>query len=130
MLRVKLLDQALVAGVGNIYASEALFRAGVSPRLAARRLKPAQIVRLAAAIRGVLGEAIAAGSTIPLDFTGAAGRDRLFYYGSAETGAEFRTENLLVYDRAGRECSMCATLIRRTVQAARSTFFCPRCQRA
>jgi len=128
-IKVKLLDQSLVAGVGNIYASEALFRAGLSPRRAARRLRRDEIRRLHAAIRSVLAEAIACGSTIPLDFAGGRNGDRLFYFGRAAGAADSYTERLLVYDRAGRPCSECATPIRRIVQAARSTFFCPRCQR-
>lgn len=127
-IKVKLLDQTLVAGVGNIYASEALFRAGISPRRAANRLKRDQIARLRDTIRDVLREAIKCGSTIPLDF--AAGRDGLFYYGAAtESGSPFYEERLLVYDRAGKSCSRCETPIRQFVQAARSTYFCPKCQR-
>jgi formamidopyrimidine-DNA glycosylase len=126
-VKVKLLDQTMVAGVGNIYASEALFRAGISPRRAARRVKPAALARLRDEIRAVLGEAIACGSTIPLDF--AAGKNGLFYYGSTDGGANFYDERLRVYDRAGQPCVACGTAIRQFVQAARSTYFCPRCQR-
>jgi formamidopyrimidine-DNA glycosylase len=126
-VKVKLLDQSLVAGIGNIYASEALFRAGISPRLPARRLKPDQISRLWRAIRKVLAEAIGWGSTVRLDYPGTVRRDRLFYYGSGE--GEFSTERLLVYDRAGQPCSRCGALIKRAVQAARSTYYCPVCQR-
>ena len=128
-IKVKLLDQSLVAGIGNIYASEALFRAGISPRRAARRLKPKEIHRLWRAIRVVLREAIACGSTLPLDWDGAAGRDGLFYYGRATDAPDFYEERLRVYDRCGRPCSRCTTPIRRLVQAARSTFYCPKCQR-
>ena len=125
-IKVKLLDQSLVAGVGNIYASEALFRAGISPKLAARRLKADQIVRLWRAIREVLAEAIGWGSTIRLDYPGIAGRDRLFYYGSEE--GEFSTERLRVYDRADQPCGRCGSAIARIIQAARSTYYCPGCQ--
>lgn len=128
-IKVKLLDQTLVAGVGNIYASEALFRAGISPRLSAAKLTGAQIVRLRRAIREVLAAAIRRGSTLPLDFAGAEGRDGLFYYGSASGGADYSSERLLVYDRLGRPCGKCGAGIRRLVQAARSTYYCPRCQR-
>lgn len=128
-IKVKLLDQSLVAGIGNIYASEALFRAGVSPRRAARRVKPDQAARLHAAIREVLAEAIECGSTIPLDFAGAGKRDGLFYYGAVEGESRFYQERLRVYDRAGQPCVKCAAPIKRLVQAARSTFFCPQCQR-
>jgi formamidopyrimidine-DNA glycosylase len=128
-VKVKLLDQRLVAGIGNIYASEALFRAGISPRLSARRLKEAQIVRLWRAIRDVLAEAIEWGSTIRLDFSGTRGRDRLFYFGREAEAGSFRTERLLVYDRAGQPCSRCGATLKRLVQAARSTYYCPVCQR-
>jgi formamidopyrimidine-DNA glycosylase len=128
-IKIKLLDQSLVAGVGNIYASEALFRAGLSPRRAACRLRRDEVGLLHAAIRAVLAEAIACGSTIPLDFAGGRTGDRLFYFGRAADASDYHTERLLVYDRAGRPCSDCATPIRRIVQAARSTYFCPRCQK-
>jgi formamidopyrimidine-DNA glycosylase len=128
-IKVKLLDQSLVAGIGNIYASEALFRAGVSPRRTARRVKPAEVARLHAAIREVLAEAIESGSTIPLDFVGAGKRDGLFYYGAVEGNSAFYQERLRVYDRAGQPCVNCAAPIRRLVQAARSTFYCPGCQK-
>lgn len=128
-IKVKLLDQSLVAGIGNIYASEALFRAGVSPRRAARRVKTEEVTRLHAAIREVLAEAIACGSTIPLDFAGAGKSNGLFYYGAVEGNSQFYQERLQVYDRAGKPCVKCATPIKRVVQAARSTFYCPQCQR-
>ena len=127
-IKVKLLDQSLVAGIGNIYASEALFRAGISPRRAAKRLRAEEVARLHTAIREVLTEAITCGSTIPLDFAGAGQRDGLFYYGAVAGESQFYQERLRVYDRAGRGCVKCAAPIRRLVQAARSTFFCPRCQ--
>lgn len=128
-IKVKLLDQSLVAGIGNIYASEALFRAGISPRKAAHRLKKAQVGRLHATIQEVLREAIDCGSTIPLDFAGTAKRNGLFYYGQIEGDSAYYQERLLVYDRADTPCTRCRTPIRRIVQAARSTYFCPTCQR-
>jgi formamidopyrimidine-DNA glycosylase len=128
-IKVKLLDQSLVAGIGNIYASEALFRAGVSPRRAARRVKAAEVARLHAAIREVLAEAIECGSTIPMDFAGGGKRDGLFYYGAVEGNSAFYQERLRVYDRSGKPCVKCAAPIQRLVQAARSTFYCPQCQR-
>ena len=124
-IKVKLLDQSLVAGIGNIYASEALFRAGVSPRRSARSLKAEAVARLHAAIREVLAEAVECGSTIPLDFAGRSKRDGLFYYGAVEGSAAFYQERLRVYDRGGQPCVKCAAPIRRLVQAARSTYFCP-----
>ena len=126
-IKVKLLDQACLAGVGNIYASESLFRAGISPRHGAKSLRPGQVAKLHAAIREVLTEAIAFGSTVPLDWSGKESGDGLFYYGATESGSY--EERLLVYDREGEPCVRCATAIRRIVQAARSTFYCPKCQK-
>jgi formamidopyrimidine-DNA glycosylase len=127
-IKVKLLDQTLVAGIGNIYASESLFRACISPRLAARRLAPAQVRSLWRTIREVLSEAIAWGSTVPLSFGDGGARDGLFYFGQADGTTAYYHERLLVYDRAGQPCVVCGAPIRRFVQAARSTFQCPRCQ--
>jgi len=127
-VKVKLLDQSLVAGVGNIYASEALFRARISPKLAANRLTFAQTKKLHATIRAVLTEAIRFGSTVPVNFTGGKS-DGLFYFGRAADAPDFYEERLRVYDRAGKPCTHCGSPIKRIVQAARSTFFCPRCQK-
>jgi formamidopyrimidine-DNA glycosylase len=127
-IKVKLLDQRLLAGVGNIYASEALFSARVSPLKPARRLIRAEVERLRRAIREVLQEAIDFGSTVPLDWPRGARRDGLFYYGRSEDAADYYAERLRVYDREGQPCPNCGTPIRRIVQAARSTYFCPSCQ--
>jgi formamidopyrimidine-DNA glycosylase len=126
-IKVKLLDQSLVAGVGNIYASEALFRAKISPKLAAKKLTFAQIKKLRRAIREVLVEAIAGGSTVQLNFTGGKS-DGLFYFGRAAEAPDYYEERLRVYDRAGKPCVNCRRPIKRIVQAARSTFYCPHCQ--
>ncbi|HEY5040858.1 MAG TPA: bifunctional DNA-formamidopyrimidine glycosylase/DNA-(apurinic or apyrimidinic site) lyase [Verrucomicrobiae bacterium] len=126
-VKVKLLDQSLVAGVGNIYASEALFRSGISPKLAADKLSPAQTKKLWRAIREVLAGAIAGGSTVPLNFAGGKS-DGLFYFGRAPGTPDFYEERLDVYDRAGKPCVCCHRPIKRIVQAARSTFYCPHCQ--
>ena len=128
-VKVKLLDQSLIAGVGNIYASEALFRAGISPRRAARKLSPGGAKKLLAAIRTVMQEAIDCGSTIPLNFSGGKKTDGLFYFGRAAGAADYYTERLRVYDRAGQPCENCGFPIKRIVQAARSTFFCLHCQK-
>jgi formamidopyrimidine-DNA glycosylase len=127
-IKIKLLDQSVVAGVGNIYASEALFRARISPKLSAARLTFAQVKKLRQAIREVLAEAIEFGSTVPINLSGAKS-DGLFYFGRTPGAPEFYTERLRVYDRAGEPCVRCGTPIRRIVQAARSTFFCPQCQK-
>ena len=128
-IKIKLLDQTLVAGIGNIYASEALFRARISPRLPARRLAGSQVARLWRAIRTVLAEAIECGSTVPLSFDGSR-PDGLFYFGRVAGVPDYYEERLRVYDRAGRPCPDCGGLIKRIRQAARSTFYCPHCQRA
>jgi formamidopyrimidine-DNA glycosylase len=127
-IKVKLLDQSVVAGVGNIYASEALFRARISPKKAANQLKQQRIKALRGAIREVLTEAIEFGSTVPVNFDGAKS-DGLFYFGRAPGAPDYYEERLRVYDRAGKPCPECGTPIRRIVQAARSTFFCPTCQK-
>ncbi|HZV36652.1 MAG TPA: bifunctional DNA-formamidopyrimidine glycosylase/DNA-(apurinic or apyrimidinic site) lyase [Verrucomicrobiae bacterium] len=128
-IKVKLLDQMLVAGIGNIYASEALFRAGISPRIPARKLTPAQVKTLHGAIRQVLTRAIRLGGSIPLDFSGEEPEnDGLFYYGSAGNQRRKFEERFWVYDRADKPCLECGRTLRRIVQGARSTFYCPGCQ--
>ena len=127
-IKPKLLDQSLLAGVGNIYASEALYRARISPRKMGRRLSVAHCDGLAEAIREVLAEAIECGSTVTLDFAGQGVGDGLFYYGSAPN-ADGYEEHLRVYDREGEPCERCEVPIQKIVQAARSTYFCPACQR-
>jgi formamidopyrimidine-DNA glycosylase len=129
VIKIKLLDQSLVAGVGNIYASEALFRARISPKLAADRLTFAQVKKLWRAIREVLAGAINGGSTVPLNFTGGKS-DGLFYFGRVPGTPDFYEERLRAYDRAGKPCQNCRRPIKRIVQAARSTFYCPCCQNA
>lgn len=128
-IKIKLLDQTLVAGVGNIYASEALFQAGISPSLPARRLSLWQVSKLRLALREVLARAIECGSTVPLNCEGSGGNDGLFYFGRAPSAPDFYQERLQVYGRANHPCPNCGSKIRRIVQAARSTFFCPKCQR-
>jgi formamidopyrimidine-DNA glycosylase len=126
-IKVKLLDQSLIAGVGNIYASEALYRARISPKLASNRLTPAQAKTLLRAIRDVLNDAIKFGSTVPLK-TMSGKSDALFYFDDGGEG--HYQERLRVYDRAGKAClNKCGFKIERITQAARSTYFCPHCQR-
>jgi formamidopyrimidine-DNA glycosylase len=128
-IKIKLLDQQLVAGIGNIYASEALFRAGIAPQLPARRLQPPQVTRLWRAIRDTLRDAIERGSTVPLNYSGPGKSDGLFYFGSAPGTPDFYEERLRVYDRANKPCRRCKSPIKRIVQGARSTFYCPNCQK-
>lgn len=111
-----LLDQRIVAGLGNIYACEALHRAGIHPRRAAGRLSRVRIERLVTAIRAVIAEAIDAGGSTLRDYARPDGE--LGYF-----AAQFQ-----VYDREGSACG-CGAPVRRIVQGGRSTFYCPRCQR-
>jgi formamidopyrimidine-DNA glycosylase len=112
-----LLDQRVLAGVGNIYASEALHRAGIHPRTRADRLSSPMILGLHGAIRAVLREAIRSKGTTVLTYAASDG----------ESGAFQR--RLRVYDRAEEICPRCGGVVRRIVQGQRSTYFCPRCQR-
>jgi formamidopyrimidine-DNA glycosylase len=112
-----IMDAGVVAGVGNIYANEALLRAGIDPRRAAGRISAARYERLAAAIRAVLQEAIAQGGTTLRDF----------YHGTGEPGY-FRIR-LAVYGREGEPCVRCGRPIRCVRQAQRSTYYCGHCQR-
>ena len=127
-VKVKLLDQSLIAGVGNIYASEALFRAKISPCRAANKISLGRAEKLLSAIRDVMQEAIDCGSTIPLNFTGRKANS-LFYFGRATGALDYYEERLQVYDRAKKPCANCNFPIKRIIQAARSTFFCPQCQK-
>ena len=114
-----LLDQRIVAGLGNIYVSEALHRAGISPIKPAGKIPRRKFEPLVAAIRDVLEEAIEAGGSSISDYAGADGALGYFQH-------RFR-----VYDREGEPCPTpgCEGVVRRTVQAGRSTFHCPVCQR-
>ncbi len=116
-IKSALCDQRVVAGIGNIYASEALFRAGISPRRKCATVHGERAVRLAAAVREVLNDAIAAGGSSLRDYVQASG----------EIG--FFQERFQVYDRAGKPCSHCRRPIRRLVQSGRSTFYCASCQK-
>jgi formamidopyrimidine-DNA glycosylase len=111
------MDSRIVAGVGNIYASEALFRAGIRPSLAAGRVSRARMEALVAGIRDVLTEAIGAGGTTLRDYVDAAGMPGYF------------SQRLFVYERDGKPCRRCKTPIRQFMQGSRSTYWCPRCQR-
>ncbi len=116
-IKAFIMDSRIVAGVGNIYASEALFRAGIRPRLAAGRVSRARMESLVTAIRDVLNEAIGAGGTTLRDYVDAAGMPG--YFG----------QRLFVYERTGKPCRRCKTPIRQFTQGQRSTYWCPHCQR-
>jgi formamidopyrimidine-DNA glycosylase len=117
-LKQLLLDQTRILGLGNIYASEALFLARINPLKSADSLSKVRALRLHQAIRDILEEAIAAGSTLRIDLTDGDSS----YIGTSERFWR-------VYERAGEPCVNCGTRIRRVVQGGRSTYYCPRCQR-
>lgn len=116
-VKAVLLSGKAVVGAGNIYACEALFAAGVDPRLRADRISLPRAARLLAALRAVLSRAIAAGGTTLRDYRNADGDS-----GSFQNEAQ-------VYGRAGLPCVDCGSAIRRVVQGQRATYFCPQCQR-
>ncbi len=112
-----LMDARTVVGVGNIYASEALFRAGIDPCRAAGKVSRTAWKRLVAAVRAVLAEAIAAGGTTIRDFANSAGEPGYFRI------------NLKVYGRAGEPCVTCNTPVSQVRLGQRSTYFCANCQK-
>ncbi len=112
-----IMNSRLVVGVGNIYASEALFRAHLRPTRAAGRLSRAQAAALAASIREVLAEAIAIGGTTLRDYVNADGVPGYF------------RQQLFVYERDGEPCRVCGSQVKQIQQGRRSTYFCPHCQR-
>ncbi len=118
-IKSALLDQRIVAGLGNIYVAEALYRAGISPRRLAASVVGTRARRLVPAIREVLEAAIAAGGSTLKDYVQASGELGYFQH-------DFK-----VYDREGEACRNpdCGALVRRIVQAGRSTYYCPKCQR-
>jgi formamidopyrimidine-DNA glycosylase len=116
-VKIFLMDQRIVVGVGNIYASEALFRSGIRPRRAAGRVRKPEWDRLVTAIREVLGEAIHQGGTTLRDYVNTAGMPGYF------------SQQLFVYERNGEPCRRCGTAVRHLVQGQRSSYFCPSCQR-
>jgi formamidopyrimidine-DNA glycosylase len=106
-----------VVGVGNIYASEALFRARIAPRRPARRITRAESQALVQAIKQVLSEAVKIGGTTLRDYVNAEGAPGYF------------AQNLLVYERLAQPCRVCRTPIKQFVQGQRSTYWCSSCQR-
>jgi formamidopyrimidine-DNA glycosylase len=111
-----IMDGKVVVGVGNIYASESLFMAGIHPARAAGRISAVRYGALVAAIRDVLKRAIEQGGTTLRDFTGSDGNPGYF------------AQELLVYDREGLPCFQCGTAVRKKVIGQRSSYYCPRCQ--
>ena len=116
-IKLLLMDAHLIVGVGNIYANESLFHAGIDPRLAAEKLSRPRCARLVAAVQETLAKAIAAGGSTLRDFVDGHGNPGYFQQG------------YFVYGRADERCHACGTGILLIRQSARSSFFCPRCQR-
>lgn len=118
-IKAALLDQRVVAGVGNIYACEALFRAGISPKRIAKTVKGGRADKLATSVRNVLNEAIAVGGSSLRDHRQTSGELGYFQH------------NFAVYGRAGEPCRGCdgAGSVKQITQTGRSTFYCSRCQR-
>ena len=116
-IKTFLMDGRRIVGVGNIYASESLFRAGINPRKPAHRLTGEQCERLAQAIKDTLRAAIKAGGSTLRDFVGADG------------AAGYFQNRYWVYDRAGQKCRRCGTLVRKVLQGQRSTYYCVTCQK-
>ena len=114
-IKLLLLDQRIVAGLGNIYVCEALYRAGIHPRRAGGSISLPRLEKLVPAIHQVLDEAIAAGGSTLRDFASPDGE--LGYF----------SKNFSVYDREGKPCE-CGGVVKRFVQGGRSTFYCSRCQ--
>ncbi len=112
-----IMDAKAVVGVGNIYASEALFRAGIRPQMAANKVSKPRLEKLVAAIREVLEAAIQEGGTTLRDFLNSDGEPGYF------------KQRLFVYDRKGEPCRVCGTPIRHAVLGQRSTYSCPVCQK-
>ena len=118
-VKVALLDQRAVAGIGNLYAAEMLFHAGIDPRVRCRQLSRPRWARLHTAMQEVLAEAV--------ELEGSTLSDATYRTALNEPG-RYQSRHR-VYGRAGQPCPACGTVIRRIVQAQRSTFFCPQCQR-
>jgi formamidopyrimidine-DNA glycosylase len=118
-IKAALSDQRVVAGLGNIYVCEALFRAGISPKRISATLKAPQIARLVEAVKAVLEDAIKAGGSSLRDYKRTDGELGYFQH------------NFAVYDREGERCTRrgCKGVVKRMVQSGRSTFYCARCQR-
>jgi formamidopyrimidine-DNA glycosylase len=112
-----MMDSHVVVGVGNIYASESLFRAGIAPHRGAGKISRERYGRPVDAIREVLSASIEQGGTTLRDFVNESGNPGYF------------KQTLNVYDRAGEPCRVCGTSIKSARLGQRSTFWCPRCQR-
>jgi formamidopyrimidine-DNA glycosylase len=117
MAKALLLDQEFLRGLGNIYADEALFRAGIHPRTNTASIGAARGTRLWTAIQEVLNDAIAQGGSTISNYVDSNGSEGYFQLST------------FVYGKSGERCKKCKSAIRRIIVASRSTHFCPRCQR-
>jgi len=116
-IKAFIMNSHIVVGVGNIYASEALFRSGINPKRQAGKISITRIEKLVTAIKLTLEAAIIEGGTTLRDFTGISGQPGYF------------AQKLLVYGRTGEKCTQCSEPIKQFTQQARSTFYCPTCQK-
>jgi formamidopyrimidine-DNA glycosylase len=116
-IKLAIMDPKVVVGVGNIYASESLFRAGIRPDTAANRVSKPRLAKLVTAIREVLAESITQGGTTLRDFLHSDGEPGYF------------RQRLFVYERKGEPCRVCGTPVRHAVMGQRSTYWCPKCQK-
>jgi len=116
-IKLVIMDAKAVVGVGNIYASEALFRAGIRPQTPANKVSKPRLAKLVASIREVLSDAIQEGGTTLRDFLNSDGEPGYF------------KQRLFVYERKGEPCRVCVTPIRHAVLGQRSTYWCPVCQK-
>ncbi len=116
-IKLAIMDPKVVVGVGNIYASEALFRAGIRPATVARKVSKPRLAKLVGSIRQVLTESIEQGGTTLRDFLNSDGEPGYF------------RQRLFVYERKGEPCRVCGTPIQHAVMGQRSTYWCPKCQR-
>jgi len=116
-IKALIMNSHIVVGVGNIYASEALFRAGINPKRKAGKVSRPRLHKLVDAIKQTLNDAIKAGGTTLRDFTASDGQPGYF------------AQKLLVYGREGGACTQCGATIKQFTQQARSTFYCSNCQR-
>ncbi len=116
-VKLVIMDAKVVVGVGNIYASEALFRAGIRPSIAAHKITRLRLAKLVAAIREVLSDSIREGGTTLRDFLNSDGEPGYF------------KQRLFVYERKGEPCRVCGAAISHAVLGQRSTYWCPVCQK-
>ena len=124
------MDPRRIGGIGNIYANEALFVAGVHPALPGRKLTKRALPRLRQAMSDVFDEAVDFGMSLRLDLEGTHKQNRLFYFGTLpQEEKPAPKERFRVYGRHGALCQACLTPIEKMTLTGRSAFFCPKCQK-